>query len=184
VIVASPLTVQGPLQVMLHVPLPHATFDPAPTVCVQDFPLQATLQLSPHEPPQVASLSQVRRQPLVEPEHASKVHDSPFGQSHDVPLHTELPQFQTDKRSTDSERTEASTRRKDFIGSLRPSTLEEPCHGHPSRNGAKHASRPARRVAVDRSAPFRVQACVTRDAWTTPPSGHAIPRSKWRAAGP
>jgi hypothetical protein len=90
--VPAPLaTVHAPTQVMLHVPLSHETLAPAPTVCVHDEPSQATSQLGPHVPEQVEPLSQVRRQPVVDDEHASKLQVLPVVHSQSVPLQILLP---------------------------------------------------------------------------------------------
>lgn len=78
-------TLQRPLQVMLHVPAEHATFEPAPTVCVHDAPAHVTLQFGPHVPEHVEPAAQLSAQPAVEAEHESNVHDVLAGQLQLVP---------------------------------------------------------------------------------------------------
>lgn len=78
-------TLQRPLQVMLHVPAEHATFEPAPTVCVHDAPAQVMLQLGPQVPEQVEPAAQLSAQPAVDAEQASNVHDVFAGQLQLVP---------------------------------------------------------------------------------------------------
>lgn len=73
---------------MLHVPEPHTTELPAPTVCVQELPLQLTLQLAPQVPVQLAVEPQLKLQPLVEAVQASKAQLSLAGQSQEVPTQT------------------------------------------------------------------------------------------------
>ncbi|MCC7388540.1 MAG: hypothetical protein IT431_07205 [Phycisphaerales bacterium] len=59
------------MQVTLHAPPPQETDDPAPTVCVQDWPLQTIWQLSPQAPEQLASALQVSLQLWVDESQAS-----------------------------------------------------------------------------------------------------------------
>lgn len=89
---ALPETRQEPVQVMLQVPPPQTTLELAPTVWVQDLPEQLTLQLAPQVPVQVASESQLNWQLEVELSQASKEHEVPVGQMHDVPAQTLEPQ--------------------------------------------------------------------------------------------
>jgi hypothetical protein len=81
-------TEQVPSQVMLHLPAPHTTFAPAPTVCVHSVPLQFTLHAAPQLPVQVAVAPQSREQPLVEAVQPSNAQVCPVGQMQLVPTHT------------------------------------------------------------------------------------------------
>ncbi len=83
------VTLQAPLQVILQVPAEQTTLLPAPTVWVQDLPLQLTLQSAPQVPEQVAVEPQAKLQPLVEAVQASKVQLSAAGQVQAVPEQTE-----------------------------------------------------------------------------------------------
>ncbi len=85
---------QAPSQVMLQIPLPQETFEPAPTVCVHCLPTQATSQFEPQLPVHVASVLQLNLQPDVEPLQASKLHEVPVGHEQLVPLHTLVPQLE------------------------------------------------------------------------------------------
>jgi hypothetical protein len=81
-------TEHAPSQVMLQVPEVQVTFEPAPAVCVHDFPAQLTLQPLPQVPVQVAPDAQAKLQPLVDEEHVSKPHDWSAAQLQFVPEHT------------------------------------------------------------------------------------------------
>jgi hypothetical protein len=86
------VTLQVPSQVMLHVPALHPTFDPAPTVCVHEVPVQVTLQAAPQLPEQVAVGPQSRLQPLVEAVQPSNAQVWPVGHAQLVPTQTVGPQ--------------------------------------------------------------------------------------------
>ncbi len=78
-------TEHDPLQVMLQVPAPHVTLDPAPTVTVQLLPEQTTLLPAPPVPVHVEPEAQLKRAVVLLP----KSHVSFAGQSHESPLHTD-----------------------------------------------------------------------------------------------
>ena len=104
----TPVVVQAPLQVMLQVPAEQTTREPAPTVCVQDFPLQVTLQSGPQVPVHSAPAAQLRRQPSVLALHASNAQVVFSGQSHEVPAQI----VETQPVETSMKRTAASAAKR------------------------------------------------------------------------
>jgi hypothetical protein len=92
-------TVQVPSQVMLHVPALHTTFEPSPTVCVHEVPVQVTLQPAPQVPVQVAVVPHSSRQLAVEALQPSKAQVWLLGHTQLDPTQTVGPQAVKDSAS-------------------------------------------------------------------------------------